>query len=455
MAEMTALDTPHPDSLSVIKKRLTLRTTSALTRTVLELISAGELPPGTQLPTIRDLSAAVGMSRSAVGQAWRALAARGLIESRRRGGTFVLGKAAPPHAKRYESMIRSSMDMPRDLANLRGDSLPAPHLGPAFEHALSQPSLNRPFAQPIDDELAAAVQPTWPFPTTQFLATHGLVDCLEMTLSAIVSPGDKVVVDSPTMGRVLDILDAIGATPLPVRIGPDGPDLDELRRAMISKPAAFVYQPVGNVPRGRSVTAEWAAGAAEIVAGTVPVIEMSQVSHMYDVQHSIGAHLPAQVIHARSYNFFFGTDMRQAVVGGDPELINTLWMRLTYSSRFVSRILQSALAYLLTAEPAIGRMQRFVAEAWRRHTLLSQSLARHGFTLDSVAGPSLWVPVPDEHSACARLSKDGIVVHPGQFFQAELDRHPHVHVNAAAVADDHDDVAATIARACRRHPMRS
>ena len=52
-------------------------------------IVAGDLPPGSQLPTEHQLCEEIGVSRSALREGFRLLAARGMIVSRRKTGTTV------------------------------------------------------------------------------------------------------------------------------------------------------------------------------------------------------------------------------------------------------------------------------------------------------------------------------------------------------------------------------
>jgi DNA-binding transcriptional MocR family regulator len=221
---------------------------------------------------------------------------------------------------------------------------------------------------------------------------------------------------------------------------------------LISKPVAFVYQPQGNSPSGRSVTPAWLAEAAEVLQGTIPIIELAQLPLLYDQPLSLGRELPDQVAHIRSYNFFFGADLRIGVVGGSADLLNAMWMRLTYSSRFVSRLLQATLAYLLTDKDAKTQSAGFVREVRRRHRLLHEALVGQGLSVESSAGPSMWLAVPDEHSVCTRLSHAGIVVHPGRFFLPEGAREQRVHICSSNLPSGFEGVAAQIAEACQVPP---
>jgi len=72
---------------------------------ILHAVKLGVVPPGERLPPERELSALLGVSRDTLREAIRALAAEGIVESRRgrAGGTYVLRRpsgtpSAPPRA---------------------------------------------------------------------------------------------------------------------------------------------------------------------------------------------------------------------------------------------------------------------------------------------------------------------------------------------------------------------
>lgn len=52
-------------------------------------IRAGRLPPGTRLPTVRDLAAHLGLAVNTVARAYRELESAGIVETRGRFGSFV------------------------------------------------------------------------------------------------------------------------------------------------------------------------------------------------------------------------------------------------------------------------------------------------------------------------------------------------------------------------------
>lgn len=435
--------------LETISRAVTIRSASALARTVGELITTGGIPVEARLPTIRAVSTKLGMSRSAVGQAWRNLQSQGLVESNRRGGTTVIANPRPPHAKRFETMMRASLYSSVDLGNHWWGEMDPIDLSRAFAHAAAHPSIGNQFPQAITAALEEAITPTFPFQPTSFLAAHGVVDALELSLSALIQPGDRVIVAIPTPPRVLDILESLDATTVPISWGEDGPRYEELRWALIGKPAAFVYQPTRGLPTGRSVTKDWIREVAPMLSGRMTILEFDQSWPLDgDRRLTLGTELPNQVVYTRSYNYMFGSDMRLAVSAGPERLINILWMRLSYSSRYVSRIMQEALAYLLTDSRTLRDIALWDLEIRRRHCEFSEALRRRGHVVPYDSAPMIWLSVPDEHSVCSRLSMQGIVVYPGALFRIAGTGEPHITINTAARGSEIERLANEIADAC-------
>ncbi|MCD4850688.1 GntR family transcriptional regulator [Arthrobacter sp. AK01] len=80
-------------------------------RQLSSLIAVGVLEPGSRLPTVRSLAADLGIAAGTVARAYKELEQSGLIESRRRNGTVVVG---PPHAPdgavRADAAVISAVD---------------------------------------------------------------------------------------------------------------------------------------------------------------------------------------------------------------------------------------------------------------------------------------------------------------------------------------------------------
>lgn len=86
-----------------------------------QLAGSGALPAGTRLPSIRQLSADLGLAPGTVGRAYRELETTGVISARGRHGSFITGtlaaKKAPP-ADRSSQLRQAAADYARTAAQL-------------------------------------------------------------------------------------------------------------------------------------------------------------------------------------------------------------------------------------------------------------------------------------------------------------------------------------------------
>ena len=64
---------------------------------VIDGVRDGRLPPGTRLPTVRDMAGQLGLAVNTVARAYRELETAGIVETRGRFGTFV-ARADPADA---------------------------------------------------------------------------------------------------------------------------------------------------------------------------------------------------------------------------------------------------------------------------------------------------------------------------------------------------------------------
>ena len=111
---------------------------------VRRLIEIGELHPGDRLPAERDLARALGVSRPTVRSGLKALAAMGVVHSRRGAGTFIadgppdlgrepLGLLAALHGFTSDEMFEARRLLEVGVAGLAADNAAAEHLATLAE----------------------------------------------------------------------------------------------------------------------------------------------------------------------------------------------------------------------------------------------------------------------------------------------------------------------------------
>ncbi len=91
--------------------RAIVRTTSAegIARAVTLLAAQGAIAPGARLPTVRALAASLGVSPSTVGEAWRTLAAQGVVNTQGRRGTFLRRPTAHSPCRAFRHVLGANV----------------------------------------------------------------------------------------------------------------------------------------------------------------------------------------------------------------------------------------------------------------------------------------------------------------------------------------------------------
>jgi GntR family transcriptional regulator len=88
------------------------------------LLVTGELEPGEQVPTVRQLAIDLGVHFNTVAQAYRILADEGWLDLKRRRGAIVLDRLQPaaPGKKRQNRSIQRLREL---IAQLQAEGIPA------------------------------------------------------------------------------------------------------------------------------------------------------------------------------------------------------------------------------------------------------------------------------------------------------------------------------------------
>jgi DNA-binding transcriptional regulator YhcF (GntR family) len=88
---------------------------------IIEAIRAGTLPPGTRLPTVRELAGQLSLAVNTVARAYRELESAGVVETRGRFGTFVA--RIDPSDTAMAAAARAYLDTARGLGLGKADAL--------------------------------------------------------------------------------------------------------------------------------------------------------------------------------------------------------------------------------------------------------------------------------------------------------------------------------------------
>jgi DNA-binding transcriptional MocR family regulator len=239
-----------------------------------------------------------------------------------------------------------------------------------------------------------------------------------MLIHALVPPGAAVAVEDPTGMRLLDILEDHGVRVLTVRCDSEGPIASSLETAMAFRPVAFLFQPRLHSVTGQTVSNARMEQLARILRNTdTLIVEDDGVADISAApRHSLGSFYPDRVIHIVSYSKTHGPDLRLAVLSSTRAIIDQIQSYRSFSAGWTSRILQSAVAWLLN-DPATDEMLSVARQTYfQRRADLIDALGERGIEAAHGAGLCAWVPVTSEPSAIVTLAARNIAAHPGTKF---------------------------------------
>lgn len=424
------------------------------------MITAGELPVGARLPTVRALSRRLGVSPTTVSEAWRSLADVGAIEARGRNGTYVRPPTGPGGPRRYRRITEGPGHFALDLSSGTPDPELLPDLGPVVsrvgKQSLTSSYLDHPVLPALEDEL----RESWPFPPEAVTVVDGAMDALDRVAQVVLRLGDRVVVEHPSFPPLLDLLDQMACVVVGVDVDDDGPRVAGLREALAAGDVRAVFlQPRAQNPAGARLTPVRAQALAGVLAGGETIV--IEDDHANDISSaplvSVGAWRPSRTVHVRSYSKSHGPDLRLAAVGGAGDVVTAVANRRLLGPGWSSRILQALLLELLRdpATPEVMAAARAVYA--RRRALVSDVLAGRGVDVAGTDGINLWMRVTDERSAAVALAARGIGVAPGDPFMVRPDDDRlRVTVGLITGSDDHvREVAEHLATAAAGLPARA
>ncbi|MFD5010327.1 aminotransferase class I/II-fold pyridoxal phosphate-dependent enzyme [Streptomyces chartreusis] len=436
--------------------RIEGRRAAEIAASVERAVGSGDLEPGQLLPPMRELATDLGVNPNTVAAAYRVLRERGVIETAGRRGSRV----RPRPATTGRESVR--VDVPEGVRNVAsGNPDPAllPSLAKAFaaaaELADREPVLYG--DDPVEPELARIARArldTDGVPEGPLAVASGSLDAIERVLGVHLKPGDTVAVEDPGWGSLLDLIPALGLRTVPVGVDDEGPLPDDVRRALDSGARALIVTDRVQNPTG-AVVSSTRARALRSVLRQHPEILLIEDDHGYGIVDLPVHPLAGTTRHwafVRSVAKAYGPDLRLAVLTGDEVTVDRVRGRQRLGAGWVSRLMQRAVVRLWS-DGAVDPAAVAAAYAVRRE-LLIRALAEHGVRAHGRSGLNVWIPVPDETGAVARLLHAGWAVSPGARFRTSSP--PGIRVTTSTLTDaEAAPLAAAVATAVGPGPTRS
>ncbi|XVU23457.1 PLP-dependent aminotransferase family protein [Actinoplanes sp. CA-054009] len=441
---------------------------------------ARDMEVGARLPSVRELTARHQASPVTVAEAIRRLVAEGLVETRSGRGTFVAPRPAmetPPDLSWQTVALGPRMSgetemqallalppagaIPLTGGYLDADLQPTAALGAALARAARQPAswqrgpvegredLRDWFARQAGGGLRAA----------DMVICPGGQSALSTAFRALASPGDTVLVESPTYLGALAAARACGLRVVPVPADPSGVRPEHLAAAFARTGARLFYcQPLYANPTGATLSPDRRAAVAAAVRDAGAFLIEDDYARDLTIDGEPPRPLVADdpdghVVYVRSLTKSAAPGLRVAAIGARGPAGARLRAARLLDDFFVAGPLQQATLELVTA-PSWPRHLRALRTALsaRRSALLT-ALARH---LPSMVPPTiprgglhLWVALPDgadDIATTTAAAASGVTVFPGRPWYAAEPPGPYLRLTyAAAPADQMDEAVRRLA----------
>ena len=394
-------------------------------------IRFGELAPGVALPSVRALSARLGVSPVTIVSAYRELCAAGLAVAVPRSGYRVGGVVTPSDNRRHifqlnriepDLRIHPVVECARLMAELASD----PGIG-GYADYRGEPGLREAVAG-LDRELGIESEPE-----QGLLITSGAQQALSL-LGRALPPGSVVAVEDPCYPGARLAFSGAGATLVPFPTGNDGPEESAL--SVLAEPgriAAFYCCPTYANPTGRS----WSAVARRRVMqaaqrGGCLLIEDDYLGDLDDPRDApprlaaLAKRYPGvRVVRIHTFSKTLLPALRLASVAGTPELIVRLLSLKVADDLGCSAFLQRALARLI----ASGEYQRHLARVRPRYRQTREAMCQaikgigEGIVFDAIPAGFCLLGRLDRAIDCGRFiaecARREVLLTPGADYWAD------------------------------------
>lgn len=416
--------------------RISGRRAAEISASIERAVGEGELKPGELLPPIRELAERLDVNPNTVAAAYRTLRERGVIETAGRRGSRV----RPKPATTARDFMRVEVPLGvRDVSEGNPDPALLPALAGAFAAAAGQGD-REPVLYghaPVDPALARLARAGMDadgVPGGPVVVASGALDAVERVLAAHLRPGDAVAVEDPGWGSLLDLVPALGLRTVPVGVDDEGPLPDDVRTALADGARALIVTDRAQNPTGAALSGARARALRSVLADhpETLLIEDDHGHHIVDLPLHPLAGTTRSWAFVRSAAKAYGPDLRLAVLTGDPVTLDRMRGRQRLGPGWVSLIVQRAVARLWS-EGAVDPAAVAAGYGRRRDALIG-ALARRGAAAHGRTGMNVWVPVPDETAAVARLLHAGWAVAPGARFR--MNAPPGIRVTVSSLRED-------------------
>ena len=370
-------------------------------------IHAGKIPPGTRLPTHRDLAAREGLALVTATRVYAELAVMGLVSGEAGRGTFVRESSL---STRDDIVPRAFADDVVDL-NFNYPSVPqqAELLRTALRGLASSGDLEallRYQAHGGRSHERASValhleRRGLEVPATQVLIVSGAQHGLAIAALAMLQPGDVIAVDALTYPGFKVLAQAQRLELVPIPAVADGPDLDALAQLCATRRVRAIYtMPTLHNPLGWVIPAQ-SRQQLVTIAREHGLLIIEDAAYAYLAERPptpLAVLAPESTIYVSGLSKSVATGLRFGFVVAPKELI-ALLERAIRATTWNTPALMTAIATGWLNDGTVARLEAEKrADAQRRQAVAREVLDG----LDLIGHPSsyfVWLPLPGEARA--------------------------------------------------------
>ena len=379
----------------------------SLVDTFAQAIRSGDMPPGTRLPTHRQLAAEHGLALVTASRVYTELEAMGLVSGETGRGTFVREISLPPGQGSGQMNVAAGM---LDL-NFNYPSLPGQ--ADLLRTALRQLALSgdleallryQPHAGRVHERAAAArhlLSRGLAVASEQVLLVSGAQHGLAVTMMALLKPGDVIAVDALTYSGFKVLAETLHLEIVAIPVTRTGPDLEYLHSLCRKRPVRAVYSmPTLHNPLG------WVMGLAlreQLVAiarqHNLMIIEDAAYAFLAeDAPPPLATLAPERTVYVAGLSKSVATGLRVGFVAAPVPWVKALERTIMATTWNVPGVM-SAIAVGWIEDGTVAQLEAQKREDARaRQALAAQVLTG----LDYLSHPSsyfLWLPLPEEARA--------------------------------------------------------
>jgi DNA-binding transcriptional MocR family regulator len=397
------------------------------------LIGDGRIGYGTRLPSERELTEALGVSRTTVTRAYATLRDSGYAKARQGSGTFTRVPGGRARAHDRALLPRAGDHEAIDL-NCAAASAP-PGVAAAYaEAATEMPAYfgGHGYFPAGLPELQAAIAATYearglPTAPEQVMVTPGALSAAAIVAQAFTGPGDRVLVESPVYPNATLSIRNSGARLTGVPVDPDGWDLGAVAAALRQTSPRLAYLiPDFQNPTGHLRTEAQREEDAGLLrrAGTVAVVDEAHQGLPLDGQEMprpFASFAPETITIGSASKTYWG-GLRLGWIRapeGRMEKLTAARVGLDLGSPVLEQLV---LARLLTSGGDVVDAHRARLREQRDHlaAAVRERLPEWRFRLPG-GGLALWLQLPGPLATALtdEAERRGVIIAPGPVFAAE------------------------------------